>query len=150
MGDAAAFIRRSAELTPTTESLRVEAFLDEALTQPLLTYDSGGPMMVVGPWEPVPGAFAVELVNTRSLITAHVEAPEVWAAVGLGACLIAVDEAVDISGCAEGPPFTVVACTDLDLILLSDDASTLRFGAPGTDRCVERPTAASEVVFRRR
>lgn len=148
-GGGSATIRRSAVLTEATESLKVEAFLDAAMTQPLLTYDSGGPMTIVGPWEPVPEAFAVELVNDRSLITAHVEAPELWAAVGLGACPIVVGEAVDISGCADGPPFTVVACTDLDLILLNEDATTLRFGAPGTNRCEERPTAASDVVFAR-
>lgn len=146
-GGASATIRRTAVMTATTESLLVEAFRDPAMTQPLLTYDSGGPMTILGPWEPVPGAYAVELVNDRSLVTAHVEALEVWAAVGLGGCPITVGEAVDISSCADGPPFQVVGCTDLDLILLSEDATTLRFGAPGTDRCVERPTGASDLAF---
>lgn len=134
-------------MTVTTESLLVETFLDPEMTQPLLTYDSGGPMTITGPWEPVAGAFAVDLVNTRSLITAHEEAPGIWAAVGLAACPITVGEAFDTSGCAEGPPFSVVACTDLDMILLNADATELRFGAPGTDRCTKRPTAAGEVTF---
>lgn len=149
VGDGAATIRRTTVLTATTESLKVEAFIDPAMTQPLLTYSSGGPMTVVGPWEPVPGAFAVELLNARSEVTAYVEAPELWAAINLGACALVVGEAVDISACADGPPFQVVGCTDLDLILLNEDATTLRFGAPGTNRCLERPTNASDLVFAR-
>lgn len=146
-GGASATIRRTAVMTATTESLLVEAFLDPAMTQPLLTYDSGGPMTIVGPWGPVPGAWAVELVNDRSLVTAHVDAPDLWAAINLGDCGLVVGEAVDIGGCAIGPPFQVVDCIDLDLILLDEDATVLRFGAPGTDRCVERPTSASDLAF---
>lgn len=148
-GGGTATIQRTTVITATTESLLVKAFLDPEMTQPLLTYDSAGPMTVVGPWEPVPGAFAVELLNARSQVTAYVEAPELWAAINLGACPLVVGEAVDISACADGPPFQVVDCTDLDLILLNEDATTLRFGAPGTDRCVERPASASDLVFAR-
>lgn len=41
------------------------------------------------------------------------------------------------------------AGTDPNLILLDDDATTRLFGAPGTDRCMERPTSASDLIFTR-
>lgn len=142
-----AYTRRTATITPDSESLLVEAFADEALTQPLLTYDSGGPMKIVGPWAPVEGAFAVELVNERSLVTLFVDDPALQAAVNLGACEMAVGVAVDISGCSEGPPFQVVDCVDLDLVFLSEGDRRLQFGGEGFDRCEERPTTLAEVAF---
>ncbi len=50
---------------------------------PLFTYASTGPWRAVGPAEATPGALA--LVNDRSEITIHVDAPGLRAAIGVGA-----------------------------------------------------------------
>jgi hypothetical protein len=144
-----AFVRRTATFWPDRERLVVEAFADEAMTQPLLTYDSEGPIEVVGPWDNIPGAFAAELQNERSEVTVFADLPQMWATVNLGNCPLAVNTAVDITTCASGPPFQVTDCTDLEVIFISEDNARLQLSGGDGNRCEKRPEVLSELVFTR-
>ncbi len=82
-GSASAWVRQAVEFTAERKTLVTEAFTDEGATVPLFTYASTGPWRAVGPAEATPGALA--LVNDRSEITIHVDAPGLRAAIGVGA-----------------------------------------------------------------
>ena len=148
-GSMSAWLRQTVVFAPDVETIRAEAFADPEATIPLFTYESSGPWVAVGPAEAVPGALALELRNDRSEMTAFVDAPPLWSAIGMGACPLVAGEAVDIADCVSGPPFLVAGCTDLDLVMVDEGGTRLRFGAEGVDRCIERPTALSETAFLR-
>lgn len=146
-GAQSAWLRQSIAFDAERESYTAEAFADEAAARPIFTYRSEGPWQAAGPAPGVPGALALDLRNERSEVTIHVDAPEIWRAIGLADCPLAIGEAVDIASCVAGPPFQVADCTDLDLAQVEGNA--LRMGAPGTDRCLARPDALGDLVFRR-
>lgn len=142
-----AYVRQVVVFTRATEEVRTEAFTDEALKQPIFVYSSIGPYRLIGPSAVVEGAYDAELTNDRAEVTIFVDAPEIWGALNLASCPLEIGVAVDIRTCADGPPFLVGDCTDLDLIHVDDTASRLRFGAQGTDRCVQRPATLDDVAF---
>jgi hypothetical protein len=92
---------------------------------------------------------AINLTNDYSLATIFVDAPDLWASVSLAECPMTVGEAVDITTCANGPPFTVTNCIDKDIVLVDEAGQRLRYGGGGVDRCVERPVQLSTDVFMR-
>ena len=142
------YVRQTVVFDATDETFKVEVFADQALEQPLFTYNSTGPYTLVGPSETVSEAFAINLVNTSSTITAFVDAPALFEATGLDDCGLTVGLAVDVSdGCA-APLFSVADCVDLDLIAVRGDE--LRFGAEGTDRCVQRPVELADEPYLKR
>jgi hypothetical protein len=147
--DGTAYIRQTIAFTATRETYRVEAYADAEGTAPLFTYASEGPYDVVGGYEAMDGALALDLQNETSKLTIHVDAPELWAALNLAACPLAVGKAVEITGCVAGPPFAVTDCVDLDLTLVDEGGTRLRMGEGGTDRCNERPQEASATPFSR-
>lgn len=148
-GSQSAWLRQTATFTDSTEALTVEAFMDADGGRPTFTYASNGSYKVVGPSAVIDGAIDLELRKDRSHVTIFVDAPELWASIGLGACDLIVGTAVDISTCASGPPFGVTDCVDLDVVQVDDGGTRLRFGALGFDRCVERPTYLSDTAFMR-
>ena len=145
-GGAQAYMRRTVIFTATEETLRLEAFGDEAATVRLFVYESTGPYRVLGPSSAVAGAYEVNLRNDRSLFTIHVPEAGLWRALNLGACPLELGKAVEIAGCVAGPPFNTSACTDLDLIHV-DPAGALRFGDQSVDRCVTRPTTLDRAHY---
>ena len=146
-GAASAYIRQSIAFTPEREAYTVEAFGDPGGTVPLFAYISEGPWRAVSAHETIPDALAIDLVNESSKVTIFVDAPELWAAIGLAECPLAIGEAVSISGCVSGPPFQVAGCTDLDLALVDEDGTRLRMGEGSVDRCTERPQETAETAF---
>ena len=79
----------------------------------------------------------------------HTDAPELWEAIGISGCPLAIGEAVEIRDCVSGPPFNVADCVDLDVVLVDEEGQRLRFGEAAVDRCTTRPTALSDQVFQR-
>ncbi|WP_308917835.1 hypothetical protein [Jannaschia sp. LMIT008] len=148
-GGASAFLRQVVVFTPVRQDLRAEVFADPDGEVPLFTYASSGPYEPVGPSEVVDGALNLELVNDRSEVTIFVEAPDLMAAVGMAECDLVLGEAVDVSSCISGPPFLVTDCVDLDLVLVDEGGSRLRFGDQSVDRCETRPTALDATEFRK-
>ena len=148
-GSASAYVRQTIAFTPDRESLLVEAFADPEAATLLFTYASEGPYRVVGQHPSLDGALALDLENASSVVTIHVDAPELWAAIGLSECPLAIGEAVDIAGCVSGPPFQVTGCVDMDLALVDEDGRRLRMGEGSVDRCTQRPDAPSDTVFTR-
>ncbi len=146
--DMTFYVRQTVVIDAASETLKVEVFTDQSLEQPLFTYNSTGPYTLAGPSKAVPEAFNIDLVNTSSMITIFTDAPALFEASGLDDCGLIVDRPVDVSdGCA-APLFNVSDCVDLDLIAVTGDE--LRFGASGTDRCVQRPGELAEQPFLKR
>lgn len=146
-GGPSAFVRQKTSFVDGRQTLTVEAFADAGGTQPLFTYDSSGPFVDRGPWEAVEGSRALDLTNERSEVTAHVDAPDLWAAISMANCDLIVGEAVDIADCVDGPPFSVTDCVDMDIVLVDQGGSRLRYGGGDFDRCTTRPTEPSETEF---
>ena len=146
-GSASAWIRQSIAFTPEREAYSVEAFADPGATTPLFTYVSEGPYRVVSPHETIKDALAVDLTNETSEVTIHVDAPDLWAAIGLAQCPLEIGKAVEISECVSGPPFQVADCVDLDLALVDEGGSRLRMGEGSVDRCTTRPDEAADIAF---
>lgn len=142
------YVRQAVVIDAADETLKVEVFADQALEQPLFTYDSSGPYTLVGPSKRVSGAFAIDLVNTSSTITAFADAPELFEPTGLDDCGLRVGVPVDVSNGCAAPLFSVSDCVDLDLIAVT--GRELRFGAEGTDRCVQRPVALADEPYLKR
>lgn len=146
-GGASAYLRQTVIFTETLQDIRAEIFADPAGEVPIFTYASSGPYTPVGASEVIDGALNLELVNTTSEVTIFMDVPDLMAAVGMGDCDLIVGEAVDVSTCISGPPFLVTDCVDLDLVLVDDGGTRLRFGDQSVDRCVERPTELDSTVF---
>lgn len=140
-----AYLRRSVTFTPDLESLQLEVFADAEATQRLFTYQSSEPYAFGPASAAVPGAWEIDLTNDSSLVTIHVDAPELWQGINLGACPLVIGTPVEISGCASGPPFNSSGCVDMDLLNVTE--IQLRFGNQETDRCEERPTELDEAVY---
>ncbi|CAN5898063.1 hypothetical protein BH24DEI2_BH24DEI2_24870 [soil metagenome] len=146
--DGTVYVRQTVVIDSANETLKVEVFADQSLEQPLLTYDSSGPYTLVGPSQTVSGAFSINLVNTSSTITAFMDVPALFEATGMDDCGLSVGVAVDVSdGCA-APLFSVSDCVDLDLIAVT--GNELRFGAEGTNRCVQRPVKLADEPYLKR
>ncbi|MCA3160507.1 MAG: hypothetical protein ING23_19370 [Roseomonas sp.] len=146
-GRQSAFLRSSVIFTQGAETLRVEAFLDRDLNQPLFTYESKGPYNLLQASPVIPGAIEANLTNESSLFTVHRDAPDIWKSINLGGCPLVVGKAVEISGCVSGPPFNTSGCVDQDLIHV--EGNRLRFGDQQVDRCKQRPTTLDRTVFLR-
>lgn len=144
-GSQSAFLRNSVVFTRGNETLRVEAFVDRDLKQPLFTYESTGPYKLLQASTVIPGAIEANLSNDTSLFTAHLQAPEIWKSINLDGCPLVVGKAIEISGCASGPPFNTSSCVDQDLIHVEDNR--LRFGDQRVDRCKQRPTTLDRTVY---
>lgn len=144
-GGATAYLRNSVTFTPDLETLKVEAFADRDLKQRLFTYESSGPYRLLAPSRSVPGAVEADLTNNASLVTIHVDAPDIWKAINLGGCPLAVGKAVEISGCVSGPPFNTSKCVDMDLVHV--ESNRLRFGDQRVDRCKTRPVELDRTVY---
>lgn len=133
----------------TRNTVTVAAFADEALTVPLFTYTSDGTVDVEGRSDAFDRAWNVISRNETSTVEVFVDAPDLWAGLGLGACPLSVGEAVEISDCVAGGPFHIAGCAEFDVLWLSHDRSAFRTGGGETDRCVERPTELGAIDFRR-
>ncbi len=148
-GGASAFLRQTVIFTDTRQDIRAEVFADPAGEMPIFTYASSGPYVAVGASDVVQGALNLELVNETSEVTLFMEVPDLMAAVGMGGCDLIVGEAIDVTTCISGPPFLVTDCTDLDLVLVDENGTRLRFGDQSVDRCVARPTELDATAFRK-
>ncbi len=146
-GGPSAFLRQTVIFTDTVQDIRAEVFADAGGTVPIFTYASSGPYVAVGASQVIEGALNLELVNETSEVTIFVDAPDLMAAVGMGDCPLVVGKAVDVTDCISGPPFLVTDCTDLDLVLVDQDKSRLRFGDQSVDRCISRPTELDATAF---
>lgn len=142
------YVRQTVVIGAADETLKIEVFADQALEQPLLAYDSSGPYTLVGPSKRVSGVFAINLVNTSSTITAFADAPELFEVTGLDDCGLSVGVPVDVSNGCAAPLFSVTDCVDLDLIAVT--GKELRFGAEGTNRCVQRPVELADEPYLKR
>ena len=146
--DMTVYVRQTVIIDAADETFKVEVFADPSLEQTLFTYDSSGPYTLLGPSERVPGAFDINLVNTSSTITVSTDVPALFEAAEIDDCGLVVGVPVDVSdGCA-APLFSVADCVDLDLIAVTGDK--LRFGAEGTDRCVQRPIKLADAPYLKR
>jgi hypothetical protein len=133
-----AWVARELVFTPDREDFVVDVYLDEALTQKLMTYRSSGPYQPKGPSSVVQGALEVDMTNDSDFITLHQDAPDMLKAAGLDDCNLVVGKEVDVgNGCA-APIFTASRCVDQDLIQVQGDV--LRLGSQNVDHCKERPT----------
>ena len=56
-------------------------------------------------------------------------------------------QAVEISDCVDGPPFTVSDCMDLDIVMVDQDGQRLRYGGGNGNRCEIRPTEIDEISY---
>jgi hypothetical protein len=146
-GGGTAYLRTTTSFTEEKQELIVSVYADAGLEMKLFEYHSGGPWESQGPADGAAGAMAVNMTNDFSLVTIFVNAPELWAAINLAACPLAIGEAVDISGCVTGPPFIVTDCIDLDIVMVDQDGRRLRYGGGDVDRCVVRPTEMSADEF---
>ena len=142
------YVRQTVVFNVTDETIKVEVFADQALEQPLFAYNSTGPYTLIGPSEAVPEAFDINLVNTSSTITAFVDAPALFEATDLADCGLTVGLPVDVSNGCAAPLFSVSDCVDLELIAVT--GNELRFGAEGTDRCVQRPVKLADEPYLKR
>lgn len=142
-----AFVQITTNINESTQELLVSAYADPELEMKLFEYSSGGPWTSQGVAEGVPGALALNLVNEYSLVTIYVDAPDLWSAISLAECPLAVGEAVDITDCVNGPPFGVTDCVDLDIVMVDQDGQRLRYGGGDVDRCEIRPTELSTDAF---
>lgn len=133
--------------TEDQQEISVSVFADPQLEMQLFEYSSAGPWEPQGPAAGVAGAMAINLTNAYSLVTIFVDAPDLWAAIGLAQCPLAIGVAVDITDCVNGPPFTVTDCVDLDIVMVDQDGQRLRYGGGEVDRCVVRPTEVSTVEY---
>lgn len=143
------YMTMSTTFTEDKQELIVSVYADPERQIKLFEYSSGGPWEQQGPAEGVDGAMAINLTNDYSLATIFVDAPDLWASVSLAECPMTVGEAVDITTCANGPPFMVTNCIDKDIVLVDEGGQRLRYGGGGVDRCVERPVELSTDVFMR-
>ena len=144
-----AYIVQTITLTDRRESLLMQAFADPGKTIPLLAYESSGPYEVVGESATISDAFELELQNETSMLTAYVVDPAFLNAIGLDDCGLAAGQPTDISNGCGAPIFSVTDCIDLDLFQVARGGTELRTGAPGVDRCVERPAALEPVPYLR-
>jgi hypothetical protein len=142
-----AYMRTMTAFTEEKQELVVSIYADPGLETKLFEYSSGGPWDPQGPAEGVAGAMAVNMTNDYSLVTIFVDAPDLWAGIGLADCPLVIGEAVDITDCVNGPPFLVTDCVDLDIVMVDEDGGRLRYGGGGVDRCVTRPTELSTDAF---
>lgn len=142
-----AYLRTTTSFTEEKQELTVSVYADAALEMKLFEYFSGGPWEPQGPADGAAGAMAVNMTNDFSLVTIFVDAPELWNAINLADCPLAIGEAVEISGCVSGPPFIVTDCIDLDIVMVDQDGQRLRYGGGDVDRCVVRPTEMSADAF---
>ena len=146
-GGGTAYLRTMTAFTEDRQELVVSIYADPGLEVQLFEYSSGGPWEPQGPAEGVAGAMAVNMSNAYSLVTIFVDAPDLWAGIGLAECPLVIGEAVDITGCVNGPPFGVTDCVDLDIVVVDEDGRRLRYGGGDVDRCVVRPTELSPDAF---
>jgi hypothetical protein len=146
-GGASAFLRQTVIFDDGVQDIRAEIFADPEGQIPIFTYASSGPYTVVGPSTIIEDALNLELVNDTSQVTIFMDVPDLMAAVGMGECPLVIGEAVDVSGCISGPPFLVTDCVDLDLVLVDEEGTRLRFGDQSVDRCLERPTELDSTAF---
>lgn len=146
-GGASAFLRQTVIFTNALQHIQAEVFADAQGTVPIFTYASSGPYKTVGASQVIDGAINLELVNDTSQVTIFMDVPELMAAVGMGECELVVGKAVDVTDCISGPPFLVTDCTDLDLVLVDENETRLRFGDQSVDRCVKRPTVLDATAF---
>ncbi len=146
-GGPSAYLRQTTIFTDSLQDIRAEIFADPDGEIPIFTYASSGPYTPVGASDVVPGALNVELINETSEVTIYMDVPDLMAAVGMGECDLVLNEAVNVRDCISGPPFLVTDCTDLDLVLVDEGGSRLRFGDQSVDRCVSRPTKLDDVQF---
>jgi hypothetical protein len=75
--------------------------------------------------------------------------PELWQAIGIGACPLEIGEIVDISACVAAGPLHVAGCTETDVLWLSPDGAAFRTGGGDANRCEERPTELGVIDYRR-
>ncbi|GFE66809.1 hypothetical protein [Litoreibacter roseus] len=146
-GGPSAYLRQTTIFTETRQDIRAEIFADADGQMPIFTYASSGPYTPVGASDIVPGALNLELVNETSEVTIYMDVPDLMAAVGMGDCDLILNQAVDVRDCISGPPFLVTDCTDLDLVLVDEGGSRLRFGDQSVDRCISRPTELDDAQF---
>ncbi|MEM7522022.1 MAG: hypothetical protein AAF307_13445 [Pseudomonadota bacterium] len=148
-GGLSAFLRQTTVFTDSRQDIRAEIFADPDGQMPIFTYASSGPYTAVGSSDVISGALNLELINETSEVTIYLDVPDLMAAVGMGECDLVLGQAVDVTDCISGPPFLVTDCTDLDLVLVDDGGSRLRFGDQSVDRCVARPTTLDPTQFRK-
>ncbi|MEM6308762.1 MAG: hypothetical protein AAF754_01840 [Pseudomonadota bacterium] len=148
-GGPSAFLRQTTVFTDSRQDIRAEIFADPDGQMPIFIYASSGPYTPVGSSTVIGGALNLELINETSEVTIYMDVPDLMAAVGMGGCDLVLEQAVDVTDCISGPPFLVTDCTDLDLVLVDDGGTRLRFGDQSVDRCVARPTELDQTEFRK-
>ena len=121
------------------EWLTFVAYTDRELTRPLLQYDSEGVYVLRQPSATLPGTYDIDLTNEQQYVTLLQDRPDIVEQVGLADCEPVVGEPFDTSNGCWREILTVSTCIDHDLV--SVRGGRLRFGGPGTNRCVTRPTS---------
>lgn len=153
-GGGTAYLRQTLtiEASPSpdtvTQTLTTEAFLDQALTQQVLKYDSKGPCKVARP-SAIPGGFEVDCTNDSSILTVFTTNPDLLQGLGLDDCGLTSGVPKDVSNGCAAPTFQVSACVDQDVFALSGDGRRFSWGDQTQDRCVRRSTELEPDVFDR-
>ncbi|RVT85521.1 hypothetical protein DXV76_07115 [Rhodobacteraceae bacterium CCMM004] len=124
-------------------------FADEALAQPMFTYRSEGPVDIQGPSQRFAGGWDVISRNDTSTVEIFVDAPAIWADLGLSACPLQIGVPVEISGCVDGGPFNIASCAEYDVLWLSEDGQSFKTGGGDVNRCEKPPEELGTIDYRR-
>jgi hypothetical protein len=127
----------------------VTAYADEDLTIPLVRWDVIRDYSLGSPLEDPAEAIALDWSDRVSWVTAYVDSPELFGAMGLDDCKLSAGETVDtrLNNCG-APFFPFRDCIMMDFALLDDDVLT--FGDPrAVDRCETRVTDLEAWSFER-
>lgn len=140
----AVYVNDKATYADNRFTLFVEAFLDEARTTPFLRYEASFAFDVVGRSPTVPDAFLMDIRNESAKMTALVDEPALFVALGLDDCGLRFNQAVDVSKSACGAPsFRDGSCVEKDIYQVAKGARVMLPAAGSDDRCVTRPTAVN-------
>lgn len=144
-----AYLRATTVFTEASQDIIFEIYADPDLQTKLFEYHSSGPWLPQGPSPAIPEALAVNMTNDFSRVTILVDAPDLWAALNMGDCPLRIGEAVDVTACVSGPPFSVTDSVDLDIVMVDQGGKRLRYGGGDVNRCLTRPTEMSANEFLR-
>lgn len=144
-----AYITARFEFDGQRNRVLISAFADQELSQPLFTYESEGPIAIQGPSEQFQGGWNVVSQNDTSTVEIFVDAPPIWAALGLSDCPLALGTATEISACVDGGPFNISSCAEYDVLWLSADGASFRTGGGDVDRCEDYPVELGDIQYQR-
>lgn len=121
--------------------ISADIYADEGRTTRLFHYDAKGKLAVVERSQQVPDAYKINVDIDYATMTAFVDDPQLFAALGLDDCNLVVNQAVDImaTNCV-APLARDTQCVEKDLYQVPASGDSLRVGEAMTDRCTDYPT----------